>query len=324
MNRYRWILAGLFVVGACAVIGTRVSVTAQAEAPPAVDKTASDPAPRDAKAADKPDAGVKAITAEYAKAFNARDAKAAAALWTDDGEFTGVDGDPIRGRAAIEKSLADEFKAHPKAAIAVQVESVRVVGRHTALAEGVIKLTAPGATDVSDTHYSALHVLEDGQWRAASVREWLPDPELAASTKHLDWLVGDWTAKGEAGTLAISYAWDENKTFLNGKYSITRDGKTVSSGTQVFARDPSGGLRSWMFDSTGTFNAGTWQREGKHWIENVTGTLPDGAEIESVNVLIPLGKDAYTWQTTERTADGTPIAPLKPIKVTRTKPGASQ
>ena len=46
------------------------------------------------------EAGIKAAAAEYAKAFNASDAKTAAALWTAEGEYVGADGAAQRGAAA--------------------------------------------------------------------------------------------------------------------------------------------------------------------------------------------------------------------------------
>ena len=49
------------------------------------------------------------------------------------------------------------------------------------------------------------------------------------------------------------------------------------------------------------------------------GTLPDTSEVTAVNILIPLGKDAFTWQSTERTAAGSELPDLPPLKVTRVK-----
>jgi uncharacterized protein (TIGR02246 family) len=319
MNRYGVILVILILVTAGLFLVQREWSPAQAEAPPAPQKAIPETAPQKAPPANSAEAGIKSITAEYVKAFNAKDAKAAASLWTDDGEYIGVDGDASRGRAAIEKSLAEEFQASPKATIEAQVTSVRPIGQNTAFAEGTIKTKSPGG-EISDTQYSAIHVLENGQWRAASVRESVADTSQAEITKSLDWMVGEWTAKGNRGTIAMSYTWDENKAFLHGKYSITKDGKTVSSGTQVIGRNPTGGLRSWSFDSTGSFSNSLWERDGNRWIDESTGILPDGTTINSVNILIPLGPDTFTWQTAERTADGVPVTPLPPIKVTRVKP----
>ena len=60
--------------------------------------------------------------------------KAAAALWTADGEYIGADGEAVGVRAEIERGLAAYFKANPKATIEVRVESVRAMGRELATA----------------------------------------------------------------------------------------------------------------------------------------------------------------------------------------------
>lgn len=320
MMRSTLLLAAVFTAGG--VLGwlaTNNSAPTALAQPRPTDPTAAVAAQQPAKA-EGAEAGIKAITADYVKAFNAADAKAAAALWTAEGEFEGADGELIRGRAEIEKSLAAYLKAHPKATIQVRVGSIQVRGRGLAIAEGVVALKLPGDDPVVESRYSALHVLEDGKWHAASVREWVPDPSTDVTPKQLEWLIGEWTAKGDGGAeVKIVYAWDEDKVFINGKYTLTRDGKTTGKGTQVIGRNPSGGLRSWLFDSSGTTSDGVWVRDEGRWLNEATGVLPDGTEVTSVNVLIPFGPDAFTWQTTEREVDGVPVSGLPPIKVIRVK-----
>lgn len=289
--------------------------------------TAPDPTTQPEKTAAQPPAGkavgveasIKAITAEYEKAFNTADARAAAALWTEAGEYVGADGEVVAGRVAIEKSLAAHFQAHPKAIAEVRVGSVRVLGRGTATAEGVVRVKVPGDNLVIESRYTALHVLEDGKWHAASVREWVPDPATDVTPNNLEWLIGEWVARGDGGELRITYAWDENKVFLTAKYALAKDGKTVSSGTQVLGRNPAGGVRSWSFDSSGTTSDGVWVRDGSRWLNEVVGVLPDGTKVTSLNVVVPLGPDAFTWQTTDRATDSAPLPALPPVKVTRVK-----
>jgi uncharacterized protein (TIGR02246 family) len=314
MNRHGLILAVVLAVGAAVVVAARRDQL------PAQEKAAlAAPAVHPPSKVDSAEAGIKAITAEYQKAFNTADAKAAAALWTAEGEYIAADGEVAKGRDAIEKGLAAFFKANPKATAEIQVESIRAIGRGTATAEGVVQLKTPGDDMIVESRYSALHVLEDGKWHAASVKEWVPDPATVVAPKHLDWLVGEWVAKGEGGEVKIVYAWDENKVFLNAKYTITKDRKVVSSGTQVFGRNHAGGVRTWTFDSSGTTCEGLWVRDDKRWINEAVGVLPDGTEITSLNIIIPLGPDAFTWQTTDRAADGVPLPALSPVKVTRVK-----
>jgi uncharacterized protein (TIGR02246 family) len=270
--------------------------------------------------AEGPEAGIRAITADYARAFNAADAKAAAQLWTPSGEYEGADGVVVQGRDNIEKSLADFFKANPKATAEIRVESIKVMGRGLATVEGIVTLKTPGEKATIDSRYLALHTLEDGKWLAASVKEWVPDPATEVTPQALAWLVGEWTAQGDGGAeVHLSYAWDDDKVFLIGKYRVTREGKVTSHGTQVFGKNPDGGLRSWMFDSSGTTSDAFWVRDDNRWINESVGKLPDGTEIVAANVIIPLGPDAFTWQTTEREINGVPTSGLPPVKVTRVK-----
>jgi hypothetical protein len=119
--------------------------------------------------------------------------------------------------------------------------------------------------------------------------------------------------------LTARYAWDEDKVFLRCRYTLKRDGKVVSKGTQIIGKDPAGELRSWLFDSSGAFGESSWTRDGDHWVIEGAGRLPDGSDETAVSVLIPQGKDAFTWRSLERTAGEVELPATPPIKVTRVK-----
>src|SRR5262249_17525410 len=153
-------------------------------------------AQKDKAKSDSPElAAVRKTAAEFAKAFNRGDAAALARFWTENGEYVGPEGEPVRGRKAIEKLYVEFFKENPKARLEVQVETVRLLGRSTALEEGTLKLRLAGEKKQSVSRYSVLHAREKNGWRMASVREWVPDPAESVSLKDLEWLVGDWEAK---------------------------------------------------------------------------------------------------------------------------------
>ena len=154
----------------------------------------------------------------------------------------------------------------------------------------------------------------------ATVHEWVPDPAESITLKDVDWLVGEWTAKSSEAGLTIKFAWDEDKAFLRGRYSLKRDGK-LANGTWIIGKNPEGGLRSWVFDGSGTFGESVWMQDEGHWMIDAAGKLTDGSEITSLNVLIPLGPDAFTWQAVERSANGAALPGTPPIRVTRVKNG---
>jgi len=301
------------VVAAAALAGWLYRLPAQ-EREAAADK--------DKKDRENPEmAAVRKTADAFAKAFNAGDARAVAAFWTKAGEYVGPDGETVRGRAELEKTYAEFFKNHPKAAIEVEIASVRLLGRHAALEEGSLKLKLPGEKEPGVSRYSVLHVREEDGWKMASVREWVPDPAELVSLKDVEWLLGDWVAGSGDIEVRISYAWDEDRAFLRGHYVRKHKGKTISSGTQVIGKNPGGGLRSWIFDSSGTFGESLWTRHENRWVIEAEGTLPDDSDVTAVNILIPLGKDAFSWQSTERTAAGSELPDSPPLKVTRVKAG---
>jgi uncharacterized protein (TIGR02246 family) len=285
---------------------------------PAQDRpVASDQAPSRADSAVL--AAVRKNADAFTRAFNAGDARAVAAFWTQNGEYFGPDGETLRGRDTIEKTYADFFKKNPKATVEIDIQSVRLIGRQTALEEGTLKVRLPEDKEPGVSQYSILHVHEDDAWRMASVREWIPDPQELISVKDIEWLLGSWQAKSNEAELRITYGWDEDKVFLRGRYVLKRGDKVVSSGTQILGKNPAGGLRSWLFDSSGTYGESVWTREEGRWVMEASGTLPDGSEVTAVNIMIPLGKDAFTWQSIERTAAGSALPDTPPVKVTRVK-----
>src|SRR5260370_25024810 len=122
MTRYkRSVCAALTVLAVAAAVGLLCRSSAQDRAV-AADKD-KDPPPSPEMEA------VRKTADAFTKAFNAGDAQAVAAFWTKDGEFVGADGDTLRGRHEIEKSYAEFFKSNPKAAIAVNIPSVRLLAR---------------------------------------------------------------------------------------------------------------------------------------------------------------------------------------------------
>jgi uncharacterized protein (TIGR02246 family) len=267
------------------------------------------------------EAAVRKTADEFVKAFNKGDAKAVAAFWTRQGEYVGPSGEPVRGRAELEKLYTEFFKDNPKARVEVEIISVRVVGPQTALEEGKLKLFLPGDKEPGVSRYSVLHVRERDGWRMATVREWIPDPSELVSLKDLEWLIGDWVAKKDKVEVTTRYFWDEDRAYLRCRYTMKQDGKVVTAGTQIIGKDPAGGLRSWQFDRSGSFGESVWVRDGKRWVIQAAGTLADGSETTAVNLLVPVGKDAFTWQSVERTAGGSPLPDITPVRVTRVQAG---
>jgi uncharacterized protein (TIGR02246 family) len=262
------------------------------------------------------EAAIRKATVDFIKEVEQGDAKAVAASWTEDGEYIGEGGQTIQGRTAIEAAYAKGFAANKKLKVENTIESIRFPAKDTAIEEGRAKSYKGDAKTPSVARYSVLYVREEGHWLIAQLREW---PEEGVSLSDLDWLIGTWEAKTREADVRTTYAWDANKNSI--RCHITIKGKDRDlSGVQIILKDPrTGQLRSWLFADDGSFGDGAWAYEGKGWGIAASGVEADGSELTARNLLTPIDKDSFTWQSTERTLDGEVLPNIPPIKVVRVK-----
>jgi uncharacterized protein (TIGR02246 family) len=282
-----------------------------AKAPPAK----ADADARDTKRGDD-EAAVRKASADFIQAVEKGDAKAVAAFWTEDGEYIGDDGTTLRGRAEIEAAYAKVFAKKKNVKVEITVESIRFPSKDTAIEEGYAKRYRDGSEHHTASRYSVLHVREGGKWLVAVLREW---PDEGVALRDLDWLIGTWQAKTDEAEVRTTYAWDDKKNSIRCQITIKAPGKSLNA-TQVILKDPrTGQLRSWIFDDDGGFGDGDWARDGKRWVIEASGVQADGGELTARNILTPVDKDTFTWQSTERTLDGEELPNIPPVKVTRVK-----
>jgi uncharacterized protein (TIGR02246 family) len=266
-------------------------------------------------------AAIDKLIKESIKAFNDRDAAAIAANWTDEGEYIRNDGDPVRGRADIQKGYAEFFKTlKGKPTVEVQTDNLRFTSAGTAVSEVTLRLKNEQGQLIGSSWRNTELVREDGQWKVAVVQEWDRDSFLDDTLKDLEWLIGTWRMDTKDRDVTTTYEWDENKTFIRGKYTVKEGGKVVESGMQIFGRDNAeGGIRSWVFQSDGGFGDGLWTRDGKNWTVDFGGVTADGKKLSATVNYVHVNADTFTWQSVEQTVDGQQIADTQPIKVMKQK-----
>jgi uncharacterized protein (TIGR02246 family) len=261
-------------------------------------------------------------TAEaFEKAYNAKDAKAIAALFVPEGQIEDKDGDVSEGREAIEKVFADIFKEAPKKTIDVTVESIRFIGPDLAIEEGSTKeVFEPGEPPEYD-RYTVVHVKRDGKWMMAMAKdEEGPPPSGHEQLRPLAWLVGDWVDDGGSTVVVSSCRWSDDKNFLLQEFKLRQNGREAMNVSQRIGWDPvTKSIHSWVFDSEGGYGESVWTRDGDSWIIKATGVRPDGTNASATNSLTPAGKDGYIWRSTDRVAGDEVQAPTE-VKVVRKPP----
>jgi uncharacterized protein (TIGR02246 family) len=325
-KRVAWTVAVLAVVGAgVGVVWDQLRIqpptlnAAEAADKPsaAVDKDLPKPPEKKEREADRD--AVQAAVKNLEKVFEKGDGKTLADLWTEEGEYVGDDAATLRGRAAIADGYAQFFKKNAGVKLELTIESVRFLSRDSAVVEGAARSYKGGkAGEPTSSRVSALYARDNGQWLIALLREW---PDEGAALRDVDWLIGSWEAKNDVIDVRTTYEWDEGRNFIRARFTIKNKEKDVSlSGTQLIGKDPRTGLlHSWLFESDGGFSEAVWNWDGKQWRLDAAGVEADGDETTATNLLTPVDKDSFTWQSIDRTLDGEAAPNIPPVKVTRVK-----
>jgi uncharacterized protein (TIGR02246 family) len=262
------------------------------------------------------------LSKDMIQAFEKRDAAAVAAHWTEEGELIYNDGEPICGRAAIEKGYAEFFKTlKGKPKVEIQSEVLRFPSADLAVHEATLRLKNDDGEIVASGRQATVLVREGGQWKVAIVCAWDRDLGPDASLKELEWLIGTWQAVTKDRAVTITYDWDENKAFLRGKFTVKEGTKVIESGVELIGKDNAEGvIRSWVFQSEGAFGGGVWTREGNKWNVDGHGVRADGRELTTTTIYVHVDPDTFTWQAVNQALGGVPRADSPPIRVTRQKP----
>ena len=136
------------------VVCTAAGVTADDQATPAAE------------------AAIRANVDAFVKAYNARDAKAIAELFTPEGQLLDENDHTTHGRDAIEQAFASVFAASPQGRIEVHVGSIRLFGSALAVETGTTHVTDRPGAEPDVTRYTVVHTKSlDGKWQMAFARD---------------------------------------------------------------------------------------------------------------------------------------------------------
>jgi uncharacterized protein (TIGR02246 family) len=245
----------------------------------------------------------KAVVA-FVELYNAHNADALAALFAPDARMTFRDGTEVNGREEIKQAFVQAFEANAKAAVSVDVESIRFLTPDVAVEEGFTSLFPDGETLVAHSRYTVVHVKKEGKWLMQSVRV-IEEQSLSAygELQPLEWLVGEWLDEGRSEDVESTFRWDENKSFLLEEFRVVRGGEVVMKGTQRIGWDPqTKQIRSWTFDSAGGFGEAVWTPVEDRWVVKARAVTPDGSSASATRTLTRATADRVIWSATDRLA----------------------
>lgn len=264
--------------------------------------------------------GVEFALGRYVVTFNKHDADALAALWTNEGLYVdNATGHRTQGREALAADFRDLFATSPNVVLSGHVEGVRQLGADVALVDGTSITVTPDG-DASASTYSAIFKRVEGKWLLDSVHESpLPMPETPRQAlEPVAWLLGRWRDQGDGARVETDARWSRGESFIVRTYSVQREGEPALEGTQIIGWDPRAKqIRSWTFNSDGSFGEGLWSRNQDEWLVRTSQTLPDGRAATATQVIQQVDDDTATVQTIGKEVDGVLEPSSDPVTVAR-------
>jgi uncharacterized protein (TIGR02246 family) len=259
---------------------------------------------------------VRKASAAHLAAVSKGDLDGVMAFWAPDADFIDEAGKVTRGREALTavfKTMLANLKGFK---VGSKVHSVKFLRPDVAIVDGSMETTATDGTRESN-RYAVVWAKSGDKWLISSARDLPAEVEDVPSLsypqlKALEWLVGDWADDGGKGAVQIKCKWGPNKSFLLMDYEVKSEGAEPLLVTQRIGWDPvNNTVRSWVFDSTGGFGEGYWQRDGHKWVVGASAILADGGTGGSTNVYEFKDDKTFFYRSVDRDVDGQPVADVE-------------
>ncbi|HZZ26899.1 MAG TPA: SgcJ/EcaC family oxidoreductase [Pirellulales bacterium] len=310
----------LFVTTAIMTLLFYFVIAGAADPPP--QNTATAPSAAATKAADD-EADIRASGAAFIEAYNARDAKKIAALWSPEAIYSDpLTGEEIVGRDAIEAMFKDAFADKKDVKLTTDISSIEFVSPNVAIVRGVAHVIQPGQ-EPEDSDFTSVRVKRGGQWlidRVTEVEKEKAPPSNYQHLKELEWMIGSWHDDDPRPDVEIQTdcQWTKNKNFITRSFAAAIGNQVKKSGMQIIGWDPiAKQIRSWTFDSEGGYGEGTWSHNDNQWIIHNTGISPDGDKTTSVNILTMIDNNTCKWESVNRSIGGELLPNVEPILIVR-------
>ena len=270
----------------------------------------------------KLDPGLAPMIGTFEKAFNAHNAPAMMALWTPDAVYRAtITNTEVKGRDAIGSAYADLFKQQPTSSLKLTITESKIEGGKASLL-GMAEVTQKGQLPTRSLFRASLAKV-GASWLFASVEESELPADSPTGMSQLGWLAGTWIQALPSGDVKNTYHWVEGGAFLIRNYSRAAKQGPAVEGTQIFGWDAEQQcVRTWLFDSNGSFGEGYWQRQGPDkWLNKMALKLPDGRRGSVTQILTHTGENELTLQSVDREIDGQFQPNTTPAKMTRQAKG---
>jgi ketosteroid isomerase-like protein len=246
---------------------------------------------------------------EFVAAFNEKNAEKLAACWTETATHTDREtGERTEGRAAIQADFTKVFTAQPGIKLSASMTRAKMVTADVAQVEGQTTVIGGDGVPVESV-FSAIMTRSGEKWLFDSIEETTaPIPATPADAlQQLEWLIGEWTDESGDVKVRTTFRWSANRAFLLRSFVAESADGNVLEGTQVIGWDANLlQIRSWTFNSDGSFGASTWSKKENSWLAKSSQTSANGDVSSGTYVLEQVDENSFTLQLIGHEINGEP------------------
>ena len=268
--------------------------------------------------------GLRQVAEDFIVSFNEKDAAAIAALFAEDGEISNKNGSAIiTGRDQIKAHYEEMFAEKDAPKVAIEVDTVRIIGPGLAIEDGTFHFTKPGEDSPvrSDNYAAVMQKDAGGEWHVASSRILGDSTGLAGNLADLaEVLKGEWTCQSGDLRLDMAFGWDDSGNYLIGQMLATRaDAKPMNTSIRFGWDAARKTISCWTFDDEGGFAKADWTPSDEGWLVRTEGTTAEGEFMSSNQRLNFESKDVFLWAGADRLVNGK-LLPDSKLRIVRQAP----
>ncbi len=263
-------------------------------------------------------AAIRKNAEAFVVAYDNADAKGVAALWAEDGEMS-IDGETVAvGREAIAEAYEGYFQQTPGAKIAVNIDSIRVLGPNIAVEKGHSEVVNDEDESTVDS-YRLVYTRKNDTWLIVTA-----DVQQTSVESPYDWksdlgfLEGTWRTKQNGWQVDVKFEWVPGGNFLKRTFSVKEGDEEESTGVQIIGWDArENAVTSWTFGTDGGHGRGWWSIDGEKWVIETEGVSPEGEAFTATNIITVLASDQIRWQSTRREINGVRLDDTESVTIRR-------
>lgn len=257
---------------------------------------------------------------DFVAAFNEKNAEKLASCWTETATHTDREtGERTEGRAAIQADFTKIFAAQPAIRLSATLTRVKMVTADVAQVEGQSTVIGGDGIPV-ESLFTGILIRSEDKWLFDSIEETAaPIPATPADAlQQLEWLIGEWTDESGDVKVRTTFRWSANRAFLLRSFVAEAADGSVFEGTQVIGWDAGQQqIRSWTFNSDGSFGSSTWSKNGNSWMAKSSQTSANGDISSGTYVLDQVDENSFTLQLIGHEINGDPQPAASAATITR-------